>query len=105
VIGGRREFNASLAASLLVDDLQPSTSYTIQVCAVVGSTRGPYAQLEARTADNEQQQQEQPSAPLDFKYEPLESTMTLIRFKWRRPVLNADKIVRYRLFYRRIHYG
>ena len=101
----QREMNTS-QQSVRVDDLTPETLYLIQVCAVLGSTRGPYAFLEVATS----KEALIPGPPVDFKAEFVEfnyhsSQTPTLKFKWKKPVKNAQHIVKYRLYYKHLHYG
>jgi hypothetical protein len=105
----KREINTT-DTSILIDDLTPETVYLINVCAVMASKKGPYSFLEAKTEADMQT----PSAPIDFKYEIVdanqdelspEMTSQKIIFKWKRPLLNGDKVLKYRLYYQHLNYG
>lgn len=92
--------------TLVIEDLEPDTLYKIQVCAVLASTKGPYTSLTTRTKE----ELKLPSKPLDFKAEFIDfnyhKTMTpTLKFKWKKPVVNAMAIRKYRLFYEHLHFG
>ena len=87
-------------------DLSPDTLYLIQVCAIVNTTKGPYSFLEVRTSS----EPKIPSKPVDFKAQFVDfkyhKAMTpTLKFKWKRPVSNANDIIKYRLYYEHLHYG
>ncbi len=106
----KREINTT-ETSILIDDLTAETVYLINVCAIMASKKGPYSFLEAKTDADMQI----PSAPIDFKYEQItesnldelssEMTSQKIRFKWKRPLINGDKVLKYRLYYQHLNYG
>jgi hypothetical protein len=102
----QREMNTTLN-SILIDDLLPDTVYIIQVCAMIGTTKGPATSIEVKT-DVEALV---PGAPIDFKAEfVLESddkmsSVQILKLKWRKPTVNANNIAFYRLYYQHLHYG
>lgn len=60
----QREINTT-NLTLLIDELQPETAYLIQVCAVFGHTKSPYASLDVRTLS----ERPIPGRPVDFRAE------------------------------------
>ena len=106
----KREINTT-ETSILIDDLTPETVYLINVCAIMATKKGPYSFLEAKTEADLQI----PSAPVDFKYEIVidsnidelspEMASQKIRFKWKKPLINGDKVLKYRLYFQHLNYG
>lgn len=105
----QRELNTT-NASILIDELTPDTVYIIYVSAMMSGTKGPYSFVEAKT-DPEALL---PGPPVDFKAEfidfnlPSESFTSLtptLKFKWKKPIINSENILKYRLFYQHVHYG
>lgn len=102
----QRELNTS-STSILIDELTADTVYLIQVCAVLDSIKGPCGTLEAKT-DTELAV---PGSPVDFKAEFIDlntdtqSLTPTLKFKWKKPNVNADNVVKYRLYYQHLHYG
>lgn len=93
-------------SSLLIDELKPDTLYLIQVCASLSSTKGPYAFIEVNTTS----ELKIPGAPIDFKAEFVDFKYHQImsptlKFRWKRPIVNAENIIKYRLYYEHLHYG
>jgi hypothetical protein len=80
----------------------------------VAFKRGPAASIEART-DSEPIH---PSAPVDFKAEFIDLNMpgqqssvssatsiSALKLKWKKPLYNANLVVKYRLYYQHLHHG
>lgn len=64
VVSRQREINTT-NTTLFIDELQPDTAYSINVCAVFGHTRSPSVSLDARTLA----ERPIPSRPLDLRAE------------------------------------
>jgi hypothetical protein len=101
-------------ASVVIDELTPDTTYTVQVSVIVAFVRSPAISIEART-DSEPIH---PSAPVDFKAEFMDlntapqqpssstaSAISALKLKWKKPLYNANLIAKYRLYYQHLHHG
>ena len=103
----QREMNTT-RNSIIIDELTPDTVYMIQICAMIASKKGPYSFLEAKT----ELEASLPGAPVDFKAElvdanasPQATSSPTLKFKWKKPLANANNILKYRLYYQHLHYG
>ena len=115
----KREINTT-ETSIIIDELTPETVYLINVCAIMSAKKGPYSFVEAQT-DKEIQI---PGAPVNFRQEFIDenqqsesdddddesfsdtlSSSQKIKFKWKKPLVNWENIVKYRLYYQHLNYG
>ncbi len=100
----QRELNTS-NTSISLDELTPNTVYLIQICAFISSTKGPYSFLEAKT----EPEALFPGPPVGFQAEfidvDVQHTSPTLKFKWKKPQLSTNKLVKYRLYYQHLHYG
>ena len=84
----QREMNTTYT-SILIDDLLPDTVYIVQICAMIGTTKGPATSIEVKT----EVEALVPGAPVDFKAEfVLESdekmsSVQILKLKWKKKVL------------------
>ena len=118
----RRERESNTTAHRVhIDELSADTLYTLEVSAVSGGTRSPPATLQMRTAAH-RYPAAQVGPPRDFTAQLVNaenftsssssasSSSLVVKFKWRRPATTGSPppppaIVKYRLFYRHMHYG
>ena len=106
----QRELNTT-SKFLTIDDLTAETVYSVHVSVIVAGVRGPPAILEVKT----ELEPAFPGMPVDFKAEFIDLSMlssqsastsiSALKLKWKKPIQNAETIIKYRLFYQHLHYG
>jgi neogenin len=99
----QRELNIT-QNSVLIDDTTADTMYLVTVCALLEANKSPCSTIEVKTDP----ELVMPGPPVEFKAELLDlntQSQTTLKFKWKKPALNAENIIKYRLYYQHLNYG